>query len=223
MDHEARRTILARCARFVVAALSGLTVSTTAVAQTSGLSEEPSLPPRPADGGPRFGFGAEAIATTTGAESAGGEGGGIAYAGLGNDLHFRALVLARAGATDDGLVLPLGAGLAARLFYARQPALELGFGLSVSGGYLFAPGERRELDSGPFVDARFEPTVFRLDDDLGEFGVFFGVRFAQRIDEDPGFRPVTGTLGATYSFTIGGSDPDPPKQAQKYPPSVQIR
>jgi hypothetical protein len=218
MDDEARRTTLARRARFVAAALSGLTVSTTAVAQTRGVSEEPEppLPPQLADG-PRFGLGAEAIATTTGAESAGGEGGGTAYVGWGNKLHFRALVLARAGGTDDGLVLPLGAGLAARLFYARQPGLELGFGLSISGGYLIAPGPRRELDSGPFVDARFEPTVFRLSDGLSDFGVFFGVRFARRIDENPGFGPVTGTLGAAYSFTLGNPDPEP-KQARKYRP-----
>jgi hypothetical protein len=215
MDDEARRTILARRARFVAAALSVLTVSTTAVAQTEGVPEEP---PRLANDGARFGLGAEAIATTTGAESAGGEGGGIAYLGWGNKLNFRALVLARAGGTDDGLLLPLGAGLAARLFYARQPGLELGFGLSLSGGYLIAPGAPRDLDSGPFVDARLEPTVFRLSDGLGDFGVFFGVRFARRTDEHAGFRPVTGTLGAAYSFTLGNPDPEPPKQARKYRP-----
>jgi hypothetical protein len=244
MDDDARRTILARRARFVAAALSGLTVSTTAVAQTRGVSEEPGgkdlddpglgprvslqplvcleppLPPQLADDGPRFGFGAEAIATTPGAESAGGEGGGIAYLGWGNKLHFRALVLARAGGTDDGLVVPLGAGLIARLFYARQPGLELGFGLSLSGGYLIAPGSQRDLDSGPFVEARFEPTVFRLGEGLSDVSVFFGVRFAQRIDEHAGFRPINATLGAAYSFTVGNPEPGSPKQARKYRPSA---
>ena len=177
---------------------------------------EPLPPPLVGDeagDGPRFGLGAEAIATTTGAESAGAEGGGIAYLGWGNMLEFRALVLARAGATDDGLVLPLGAGLGARLFYGRQPGLELGLGLSVSGGYVIVPGSQRTLESGPFVDTRIEPTVFRLADDLGDFGVFMGVRFARRNDESPPFAPVTATFGAAYSFTLGGTDPARPKQA----------
>jgi hypothetical protein len=214
MGDEARRTIFARHARLIAAALSGLTVSTTAVAQTRGVPEpsvslERPLPPPSAGGGAHFGVGAEALATTTGAESAGGEGGGIAYLGWGNRLEFRALVLARAGGTLDGLVFPLGAGLTTRLFYARQPGLELGFGLSLSGGYLIAPGSERTLESGPFVDARFEPTVFRLDDGLGDFGVFFGVRFARRNDESPAFSPATATLGAAYSFTFGARGPEP--------------
>jgi hypothetical protein len=232
MDDEARLTIRARRARFIAAALSGLTVSATAVAQKRAVPEEPEgeadplakvclEPPRqpPSAGdGSHFGFGAEAVATTTGAESAGGEGGGIAYLGWGNRLQFRALVLARAGGTHDGLVLPLGAGLTTRLFYARQPGLELGFGLSFSGGYLIAPGSERTLDSGPFVEARFEPTVFRLDDGLGDFGVFVGVRLARRNDQSPAFSPVTGTLGAAYSFTIGAREPQPAKRARNYGP-----
>jgi hypothetical protein len=179
------------------------------------------LPPQPAQvrEGVHFALGAEAVATTTGIESAGGEGGGTAHLGWGNKLHFRALVLARVGGTDDGLVLPLGGGVGTRLFYGRQPALEVGVGLSVAGGYMIVPGSGRELDSGPFVEARFEPTVFRLAEGLGDLGVFVGVRFARRAVENPAFGPVTGTLGAAYSFTLGEPEPEPPKQARKHPPS----
>jgi hypothetical protein len=181
---------------------------------------EPPLPPPTtlAGDGARFALGAEAIATTTGAESAGGEGAATAYVGWGNELHFRVFVLAGAGGTDDGLVFPLGAGVGTRLFYGRQPDIEVGFGLAFSGGYLIVPGSRREIDSGPYIDARFEPTVFRLGDGLGYFSVFVGVRFARRIDETPGFSPVAALLGAAYSFTLE-PEPEPTKQAGTYPPS----
>ena len=162
---------------------------------------QPPFPPPPEPyAGPRIGVGFEALGLIPGAE-AGAEAGGSGYVGWGADTQARFLLFSHSGGTSDGQLLPLGAGATVRHYYTRP----LGAGLSFIGGYLFTlDDEPRELQSGPFAEARLEPVVIRFGRGRSDLGLFTGVRYANLADSDFGFAAVI--VGAHFSLVLW---PDP--------------